>query len=30
VPIDTTTWAQLIEVAKKVRLNDTDIPVTAG
>jgi uncharacterized oxidoreductase len=30
VPIDTTTWAQLIEVAKKVRVNDTDIPVTAG
>ena len=30
VPIDNTTWQQLIEVARKVRLNDTDIPVTAG
>jgi uncharacterized oxidoreductase len=26
VPIDTTTWQQLIEVARKVRLNDTEIP----
>lgn len=29
VPIDTTTWQQLIEVARKVRLNDTDIPQAA-
>jgi hydroxycarboxylate dehydrogenase B len=28
VPIDTTTWQQLIEVARKVRLNDTEIPHT--
>jgi hydroxycarboxylate dehydrogenase B len=27
VPIDTTTWQQLIEVARKVRLNDTEIPL---
>jgi uncharacterized oxidoreductase len=26
IPIDTTTWQQLLEVAHKVRLNDTDIP----
>jgi uncharacterized oxidoreductase len=26
VPIDATTWQQLIEVARKVRLNDTEIP----
>jgi len=26
VPIDTTTWQQLIDVARKVRLNDTEIP----
>jgi uncharacterized oxidoreductase len=26
VPIDDTTWKQLIEVAHKVRLNDTEIP----
>ena len=30
IPIDTTTWQQLLEVARKVRLNDTDIPNTAG
>ena len=30
VPIDGTTWQQLIDVARKVRLNDTDIPHTAG
>ena len=30
VPIDGTTWQQLIEVARKVRLNDTDIPGVAG
>ena len=30
VPIDTTTWQQLVEVARKVRLNDTDIPSMAG
>ena len=30
VPIDTTTWQQLVEVAHKVRLNDTDIPSMAG
>jgi hydroxycarboxylate dehydrogenase B len=28
VPIDGTTWKQLIEVAHKVRLNDTEIPRT--
>ena len=26
VPIDGTTWKQLIDVAHKVRLNDTEIP----
>jgi uncharacterized oxidoreductase len=26
IPIDTTTWQQLLDVAHKVRLNDTDIP----
>ena len=30
VPIDTTTWQQLIDVARKVRLNDTEIPHTAA
>jgi uncharacterized oxidoreductase len=30
VPIDTTTWQQLIDTAHKVRLNDTDIPRMAG
>ena len=30
VPIDGTTWQQLIDVARKVRLNDTEIPHTAG
>jgi uncharacterized oxidoreductase len=30
VPIDTTTWQQLIDVARKVRLNDTDIPKIAA
>ena len=30
VPIDTTTWQQLVETARKVRLNDTDIPQMAG
>jgi uncharacterized oxidoreductase len=29
VPIDTTTWQQLLEVARKVRLNDTEIPHAA-
>jgi uncharacterized oxidoreductase len=29
IPIDTTTWQQLVTVARQVRLNDTDIPVTA-
>jgi uncharacterized oxidoreductase len=28
VPIDSTTWQQLIDVARKVRLNDTEIPHT--
>lgn len=28
IAIDTTTWQQLVEVARKVRLNDTDIPAT--
>ena len=28
VPIDSTTWQQLIDVAHKVRLNDTEIPHT--
>ena len=27
VPIDTTTWQQLIEVARKVRLNDAEFPL---
>jgi uncharacterized oxidoreductase len=30
VPIDTTTWQQLIDVARKVRLNDTEIPHTTA
>ena len=30
VPIDTTTWQQLIDVARKVRLNDTEIPRVAA
>ena len=30
VPIDGTTWQQLIEVARKVRLNDTEIPHVAS
>jgi uncharacterized oxidoreductase len=30
VPIDTTTWQQLLDIARKVRLNDTDIPSMAG
>jgi len=30
VPIDGTTWQQLVEVARKVRLNDTDIPQMAA
>ena len=30
VPIDSTTWQQLVDVARKVRLNDTEIPQTAG
>ena len=30
VPIDGTTWQQLVEVARKVRLNDTEIPQMAG
>jgi hydroxycarboxylate dehydrogenase B len=30
VPIDSTTWQQLIDVAKKVRLNDTEIPHVAS
>jgi uncharacterized oxidoreductase len=30
VPVDRTTWQQLIEVARKVRLNDTDIPAVAS
>ena len=30
VPIDTTTWQQLIDVAAKVRLNDTEIPKIAA
>ena len=29
VPIDTTTWQQLLEVARKVRLNDTEVPRVA-
>jgi uncharacterized oxidoreductase len=30
IPIDTTTWQQLVDTARKVRLNDTDIPQMAG
>ena len=30
VPIDTTTWQQLTDVARKVRLNDTEIPRVAA
>jgi len=30
VPIDTTTWQQLVEIARKVRLNDTEIPHVAA
>ena len=30
VPIDATTWQQLLEVARKVRLNDTEIPQIAA
>ena len=30
VPVDRTTWQQLIEVARKVRLNDTEIPSVAS
>ena len=30
VPIDTTTWQQLVDTARTVRLNDTDIPQMAG
>ncbi|MBM3642924.1 MAG: malate/lactate/ureidoglycolate dehydrogenase [Alphaproteobacteria bacterium] len=30
VPIDPTTWAQLVETARKVRLNDTEIRDIAG
>jgi uncharacterized oxidoreductase len=30
VPIDDTTWHQLVEVARKVRLNDTEIPRITG
>jgi uncharacterized oxidoreductase len=30
VPIDATTWQQLLDVARKVRLNDTDIPQIAA
>ena len=30
IPIDTTTWQQLLEVAQKVRLNDTEIPRVGG
>jgi uncharacterized oxidoreductase len=30
VPIDTTTWQQLIEVARKARLNDTEIPLATA
>jgi uncharacterized oxidoreductase len=29
VPIDGTTWQQLLDVARKVRLNDTEIPQMA-
>jgi uncharacterized oxidoreductase len=30
IPIDGTTWQQLIDVARKVRLNDTEIPHAAS
>jgi uncharacterized oxidoreductase len=30
VPIDATTWQQLVDTARKVRLNDIDIPQMAG
>jgi uncharacterized oxidoreductase len=30
VPIDGTTWQQLLDVARKVRLNDTEIPQMAA
>jgi hydroxycarboxylate dehydrogenase B len=30
VPIDVTTWQQLLDIARKVRLNDTGIPSMAG
>ncbi len=30
IPIDTTTWQQLLDVAQKVRLNDTEIPKVAA
>lgn len=30
IPIDTTTWQQLLETAQKVRLNDTLIPKVGG
>jgi hypothetical protein len=30
VPIDATTWQQLVDTARKVRLNDVDIPRMAG
>jgi hydroxycarboxylate dehydrogenase B len=30
VPIDATTWQQLIDVARTVRLNDTEIPRVAA
>src|SRR5262249_49963538 len=29
IPIDGTTWQQLLDVARKVRLNDVDIPKAA-
>ena len=29
IPIDGTTWQQLLEVARKVRLNDIEIPKAA-
>jgi uncharacterized oxidoreductase len=29
VPVDGTTWQQLVDVARKVRLNDTEIPAMA-
>ena len=30
VPIDGTTWQHLLDVARKVRLNDTEIPGIAA